>query len=60
MIILKTFFKTFFKKTQFPVFLITLLLLPLQLFAAQGGEHEPMDLTSSSIGYIALILFFIA
>ncbi|MCU7938353.1 MAG: sodium:proton antiporter NhaD [gamma proteobacterium symbiont of Bathyaustriella thionipta] len=42
-------------------FLITLLLIPLQLFAADaGGGHEPMDLTSSPIGYFALILFMIA
>ena len=52
--------KPFFKKKQFPVFFITLLLFPLQLFAAQGGAHEPMDLTSSSIGYISLIIFMIA
>ncbi len=48
------------KKIQLPLF-IALLLIPFQLFAAEaGGGHEPMDMTSSSIGYIALILFMIA
>ena len=48
------------KKIQIP-FLISLILLPLQLFAAEaGGGHEVMDLTSSPIGYIALVLFMIA
>ena len=48
------------KKIQLPLF-IALLLSPFQLFAAEaGGGHEPMDMTSSSIGYIALILFMIA
>ena len=40
---------------------MTLLLTPFQLFAADaGGGHEPMDLTSSSIGYLALFLFALA
>jgi len=48
------------KKIQIP-FLITLLLIPFQLFAAEAGSvHEPIDLTSSPIGYFALILFMIA
>ena len=51
---------TCLKKIQIPL-LITLLLIPLQLFAADaGGGHEPMDLTSSSIGYISLFLFMVA
>ena len=51
---------TLFKKIQLPFF-ITLLFTSFQLFAAQaGGGHEPMDMTSSSIGYLALILFMIA
>lgn len=44
------------------LFSIFLLLIPFQLFAteATGGGHEPMDLTSSPIGFIALVLFAIA
>jgi len=46
---------------QFSTVTLILLLLPFQLFAAEtGGGHEPMDLTSSSTGFIALILFTIA
>ncbi len=37
------------------------LLIPIQLFAAEVVEvHEPLDLTSSSIGFISLFLFMIA
>jgi NhaD family Na+/H+ antiporter len=42
---------------------LVLLLIPLQLFAAQvaaEGGHEVLDLTSSSIGYMSLLLFMIA
>jgi NhaD family Na+/H+ antiporter len=52
------------KKIQWPVvsaLLSSLLLLPMSLLAAESGiTHEPMNLTSSSIGYTALILFIIA
>lgn len=40
---------------------IALLLIPLQLFAVEAsGGHEPLDLTSSSIGYASLVLFMFA
>ena len=42
------------------MFIVTLCLIPLQLFASEGGGHEPMDLTSSSVGYFALLLFIVA
>lgn len=50
---------TYLKKIRIP-FIITLCLIPLQLFASEGGGHEPMDLTSSSVGYFALLLFIVA
>ncbi len=51
---------TLLKKLRLPFFL-SLLFIPLQLFAADtGGGHEPLDLTSSPVGYIALVLFMIA
>ncbi len=41
--------------------ILAFLLIPMQLFAMEtGGSHEPLDLTSSPIGYIALMLFIIA
>ena len=46
---------------QFTTTALILLLIPFQLFAAEaGGGHEPMDLTSSSIGFVALFLFMLA
>lgn len=58
--ITNTLVNTLVKKLRLP-FVLALLFIPLQLFAAEaGGGHEPMDLTSSPIGYMALILFFIA
>ncbi|MDX2503494.1 MAG: sodium:proton antiporter NhaD [Gammaproteobacteria bacterium] len=60
MTILKTTLNTTLKKSRLPVLLIALALIPLQLFAAEGGVHEPMDLTSSSIGFISLIIFMVA
>lgn len=49
------------RKTQLQFSAIALLFIPLRLFSAEmGGGHEPMDLTSSSIGFIALFLFLIA
>ncbi|WP_198264330.1 sodium:proton antiporter NhaD [sulfur-oxidizing endosymbiont of Gigantopelta aegis] len=51
---------TLLNKLKFPLFL-TLLLIPFQLFATETvGTHEPLDLTSSPIGYIALVIFMIA
>ncbi|MCP3850166.1 MAG: sodium:proton antiporter [Gammaproteobacteria bacterium] len=48
------------KKTQLPL-LLSLLLLPLQLFALDSvGHHEPINLTDSPVGYIALIVFTVA
>lgn len=58
--ITNTLINTLVKKLRLPL-ILSLLFIPLQLFAAEaGGGHEPMDLTSSPIGYIALILFMIA
>jgi len=49
------------RQIQFSTLVFFLLLIPFQLFAAEaGGGHEPMDLTSSSIGFISLFLFMIA
>ncbi|MCW8932015.1 MAG: sodium:proton antiporter NhaD [Gammaproteobacteria bacterium] len=46
---------------QFSTITLILLLIPFQLFAAEvGNGHEPLDLTSSSIGFIALIIFALA
>ncbi len=53
---------TYLKKLQLPVLLV-LVLLPLQVFAAGDGTavaHEPLDLTSSFVGYFSLLLFAIA
>ena len=48
-------------RLQFIAITIASLFLPIQLAAAEmGGGHEPMDLTSSPIGFISLILFVIA
>ena len=50
--------KSFF---MFIPVIIALLFIPAQVFAvAMPVEHKPMDLTSNSIGYFALFLFFIA
>ncbi|MCU7835869.1 MAG: sodium:proton antiporter NhaD [gamma proteobacterium symbiont of Taylorina sp.] len=38
----------------------SLLLLPLHVFAMESSQHEPLDLTSSPIGFISLLVFFIA
>ena len=48
------------KNILLPV-LLALLFIPLQLFASDMNVgHEPMVLTSSAIGYAALIIFVIA
>ena len=48
-------------RLQFIAITIALLFVPLQLAAAEmGGGHEPMDLTTSPIGFFSLILFVIA
>ena len=49
------------QQVQLSALVFFLLLIPFQLFAAEaGGGHEPLDLTSSSIGFISLFLFMIA
>lgn len=50
-----------FKKNWLQLAAMIVLLIPFQVFAAEiGGGHEPMDLTSSFIGYFALFLFMLA
>ena len=49
------------KKQRFLWLVIALLLIPFQLFAADAMvEHKPMDLTTNSIGFVALVLFALA
>ncbi len=51
---------TLLKKFQLPI-LIALLFIPFQLFAAEAsGGHEPVDMTSSSVGFMAIVFFLIA
>ncbi|MCK5647713.1 MAG: sodium:proton antiporter NhaD [Gammaproteobacteria bacterium] len=47
-------------KLPLPVFFLSLFFLPLQLFAGDSGSSETIDLTSSPIGHIALIVFVFA
>jgi NhaD family Na+/H+ antiporter len=42
------------------IFLITGLFMPLTGFAATGQTHQPLDLTSSSIGVTAIVIFVLA
>ncbi|MCW8929375.1 MAG: sodium:proton antiporter NhaD [Gammaproteobacteria bacterium] len=40
---------------------LALLFIPAQIIAAEMAvQHEPLDLTSSAIGFLSLVLFFIA
>ncbi len=51
---------TLLKYIKLPL-LFSFLFLPLPLFAAEtGAAHEPLNLTSSPVGYIALVLFSVA
>lgn len=50
-------------KLIFACLLLLIIIFPGQLFAAeavQAASHQPMDLTSSSIGFASIILFMIA
>ncbi len=51
---------TLFKKLQLLLFM-ALIFIPFQLFASEAAVgHEPMDMTSSWVGYTALIFFAFA
>ncbi len=50
---------TILKPVKTPL-LLAILFFPLSFFLATGVSHEPLDLTSSTVGYVSLILFMIA